>query len=78
MRLTASLTSRLPTSPQGHSDEGVQKWFRTTPSLIGITNAEADTDRAVTLAAKIDGHLSVMALRTAISLFGADYPAAAA
>jgi nucleotide-binding universal stress UspA family protein len=30
------------------------------------------------LAAEIDGHLSVMALRTAISPFGADYPAAAA
>lgn len=52
--------------------------FKTILSLIGTTNTEADIDKTVTLAAEIDGHLSVMALRTAISPFGADYPAAAA
>lgn len=52
--------------------------FRTILSLIGTTNTEADIDQAVALAAEIDAHLSVMALRTAISPFGADYPAAAA
>ncbi|MCV3739582.1 universal stress protein [Rhizobium sp. TRM96647] len=52
--------------------------FRTILSLVGTTNTEADIDKTVTLAAEIDGHLSVMALRTAISPFGADYPAAAA
>lgn len=52
--------------------------FRTILSLIGTTNTETDIDKAVTLTAEIDGHLSFMALRTAISPFGADYPAAAA
>lgn len=52
--------------------------FRTILSLIGTTNTETDIDKAVTLTAEIDGHLSIMALRTAISPFGADYPAAAA
>lgn len=52
--------------------------FKTILSLIGTANTEADIDRSVTLAAEIDGHLSVMALRTAISPFGADYPAATA
>ncbi|WP_242218589.1 universal stress protein [Shinella zoogloeoides] len=52
--------------------------FKTILSLIGTTNTDADIDKTVTLAVEIDGHLSVMALRTAISPFGADYPAAAA
>ncbi|ANH08377.1 universal stress protein [Shinella sp. HZN7] len=52
--------------------------FKTILSLIGTTNAEADIDKAATLTAELEGHLSVVALRTAISPFGADYPAAAA
>jgi nucleotide-binding universal stress UspA family protein len=52
--------------------------FSTILSLIGTKNTETDIDKAVTLTAEIDGHLSIMALRTAISPFGADYPAAAA
>ncbi|GLR53679.1 universal stress protein [Shinella yambaruensis] len=52
--------------------------FKTILSLIGTTNTEADIDKAVTLTAEVEGHLSVMALRAAISPFGADYPAAAA
>ncbi|MEW9612427.1 universal stress protein [Shinella sp. S4-D37] len=52
--------------------------FKTILSLIGTTNTETDIDKAVTLATEIGGHLSIMALRTAISPFGADYPVAAA
>ncbi len=52
--------------------------FRAILSLIGTTNIEAEIDKTVTLAAEIDGHLSILALRTAILPFGADYPAAAA
>ncbi|MCT7668091.1 universal stress protein [Shinella kummerowiae] len=52
--------------------------FKTILSLIGTTSTDIDIDKAVALTAEIDAHLSVMALRTAISPFGADYPAAAA
>lgn len=52
--------------------------FKTILSLIGTTNAAADIDQAITLTSEIEGHLSMVALRTAISPFGADYPVAAA
>lgn len=52
--------------------------FKTILALIGTTEAEADTDKVVALAAEADAHLSIIALRPAISPFGADYPAAAA
>ncbi|CAK7260448.1 universal stress protein [Shinella yambaruensis] len=52
--------------------------FKTILSLIGTTDTEADIDKAVALTAELEGHLSVLALRTAISPFGTSYPAAAA
>ena len=44
--------------------------LRTILSLIGTTNTEAEIDKTVTLAAEIDGYLSILALKTAISPFG--------
>lgn len=52
--------------------------FRTILSLIGTTNTKADTEKTVALAAGADRHLSFIALRTAISPFGAADPSAAA
>jgi len=52
--------------------------FKTILALIGTTASEADLDKAITLSAELEAHLSVVALRTAISTFGVDYPAAAA
>lgn len=52
--------------------------YKTILSLIGTTSTEADIDKAVALSAELEAHLSIVALRTAISPFGADYPAAAA
>lgn len=52
--------------------------FKTILALIGTATSEADLDKAIALSAELEAHLSVVVLRTAISTFGVDYPAAAA
>ncbi|WP_244477599.1 MULTISPECIES: universal stress protein [unclassified Rhizobium] len=51
--------------------------FKTVLALIGTEGAEADMDKALTLSAELEAHLSVIAVRPAISPLGADYPVAA-
>ena len=52
--------------------------FRTILALVGTTDFREDIGKAVALTEELKGHLSVVALRTAIAPFGADYPVAAA
>lgn len=52
--------------------------FKTVLALIGIDGTEADIDKALTLSAELEAHLSVVIIRAAIFPLGIEYPVAAA